>query len=389
MTQLLTATTNLFNTLENGSRTDAIILDFSKAFDKVDHECLLKKLQSVGVEGNLLCWMRHYLTGRTQRVCIDGAASEQCDVTSGVPQGSVIGPLMFIIYINDIGNKITQNTTIRLFADDALLYRKIKSHEDQVILQDDLNRLMDWAGIWRMEFNPKKCYIMHFMTVFQKRTAVAVPYNMGSHTLERVADSTYLGVTLNEHLDWTTHTQRIAGKAHTTLSFLERNLRVVPQHLRERAYLTIVRPAMEYASAITDPRHSRDTKRLESVQRHAARFVTNNPRRRFDPEEEQVSVDKLLQGLAWEGLVPRRKDSRCTLMHNILERRVAVEEDLRPPVSKSNLRSTSTRRLEHSKSNTAPHRESFFPRTIRDWNVLHPTARTASTLEEFKDALHL
>ena len=388
VTQLLSATTDFFDAMEKGHRTDAIILDFSKAFDKVDHECLLRKLQSVGVEGNLLKWMRHFLTGRRQRVCIDGAASETCEVTSGVPQGSVLGPLLFIIYINDIGQGLSPDTTIRLFADDALLYRKIQSHEDHSILQSDLNRLMDWATAWRMEFNPKKCNVIHFMTIYQKKTQCAVPYLMGTHTLERVSDSAYLGVTLNEHLEWTTHTQKIAGMAHTTLSFLERNLRVVPQHLRERAYLTIVRPAFEYATAITDPYRPGDIRRLDSVQRHAARFVTNNPRRRFDPEEEQVSVTGLLETLDWDDLASRRKNARCTLLFNVLNEHVAVDEDLRPPTSSSSLRSTSEKKLKHYRSKKPAHINSFFPRTIRDWNYsLSSAARTATTLEDFKAAL--
>ena len=144
VTQLLKATTDLFRALENGTRADAMILDFSKAFDKVDHECLLRKLQSVGIEGKPLRWKRHYLTGRTQRVCIYGITSEYCEVTSGVPQGCGLGLLIFIIFINDNGNGIAGNTTIRLFAYDALLYRQIKSNEDHVKLQDDLNQLMDW-----------------------------------------------------------------------------------------------------------------------------------------------------------------------------------------------------------------------------------------------------
>ena len=196
VTQLLTATTDLFRALESGTRTDAIILDFSKAFDKVDHECLLRKLQSVGIEGKLLHRVRLYLTGRTQRVCIDGTTSEDCEVTSGVPQGSVLGPLMFIIFINDIGNAIAENKTIRLFADDALLYQQIKSHEDHVKLQDDLNRLMDWAATWGMEFNPTKCYVMHFMTKYQKRTTCAAPYFW--HQLQHLPLLTPITVSLME-----------------------------------------------------------------------------------------------------------------------------------------------------------------------------------------------
>ena len=175
VTQLLTTTTDLYRALETGIRTDAIILDFSKALDKVDHECLLQKLQSVGIERKLLHWMRHYLTGRTQRVCIHLITSEDCKATPGVPQGSVLGPLMLIIFINDIGNGIAENTTIRPFADDALIYQQIKSHKVHVELQDHLNRLVDWAAAWRMEFNPTMWYVMHFMTKYQKRTTCAAP----------------------------------------------------------------------------------------------------------------------------------------------------------------------------------------------------------------------
>ena len=249
VTQLLTAVTDLFNAMAEGTRTDSIILDFSKAFDKVDLELLLTKLHHVGVDGNLLRWMRSFLTGRIQRVCIDGAASSPCDVTSGVPQGSVLGPLLFIIYINDIGAHLSPGTHMRLFADDALLYRHTDTFDDHITLQKDLDHLMDWAETWRMEFNLKKCYAMHFMTPHQKRNTCASPYYMGNHQLERVSDTAYLGVTLNEHLSWSPNTDRIAAKAHASLSFLERNLRSVPQELRERAYFTIVRPGFEYASS--------------------------------------------------------------------------------------------------------------------------------------------
>ena len=172
--QLLTAVTDLFNAMAEGTRTDSIILDFSKAFDKVDLELLLTKLHHVGVDGNLLRWMRSFLTGRIQRVCIDGAASSPCDVTSGVPQGSVLGTLLFIIYINDIGAHISPGTHMRLFADDALLYRHTDTFDDHITLQKDLDHLMDWAETWRMD-NPKKCYAMHFMTPHQKRNTCAAP----------------------------------------------------------------------------------------------------------------------------------------------------------------------------------------------------------------------
>ena len=162
---------------------------------------------------------------------------------------------------------------------------------------------------------------------------------------------------------------------------------MVPQHLRERAYLVIVRPALEYASAITDPHLSRDVKRLDSVQRHAARFVTNNPRRRYDPDEEQVSVTALLQDLGWEDLASRRTDARCSLMHKLLNCHVAVEEDLRPQVCTGRTRSAAQNKLKTTRSKTAVYGQSFFPRTTRDWNRPHVDARTASSPEDFKAAL--
>jgi len=117
------------------------------------------------------------------------------------------------------------------------------------------------------------------MTRHQNRSHVAIPYQMGGTQLERVQDTTYLGITLNEHLSWSTHTDRAAGKAHSMLAFRSRNLWMLPEKLREKAYLTIIRPGIEYATSITDPYLSKDIKKLEGVQRHAARFVTNNTSR--------------------------------------------------------------------------------------------------------------
>ena len=118
-----------------------MVLDFSKVFDKVPHERLMQKLMHCGVHGSLRRWIRHFLTGRSQRVVIDGVESEECDVTSGVPQGSVLGPLLFIIFINDIAAQVHPETKIRLFADDALLYRHINTIEDHLQFQKDLSIL--------------------------------------------------------------------------------------------------------------------------------------------------------------------------------------------------------------------------------------------------------
>ena len=174
--QLLITTTDIFNTMESRGITDAVVLDFSKAFDKVPHERLMKKLAHCGIHGATRRWIRHFLIGRCQRVVIDGEESDECEVTSGVPQGSVLGPLLFIMFINNIATELDPQTKIRLLADDALLYRRIDSFEDHEKLQKDLNSLVEWADTWCMSFNTKKCYTIHIMTRHARRTAISIPY---------------------------------------------------------------------------------------------------------------------------------------------------------------------------------------------------------------------
>ena len=155
VTQLITTLDDFVNCLNNKGQIDAILLDFSKAFDKVDHEGLLLKLSQLGIPNSLLSWSRSFLLDRTQSVVVEGFASECKPVLSGVPQGTVLGPLFFLIYINDISDDISPNTFIRLFADDSLLYREIKTIEDAHILQKDLNTLQKWEVTWKWSFIPR------------------------------------------------------------------------------------------------------------------------------------------------------------------------------------------------------------------------------------------
>ena len=172
------------------------------------------------------------------------------------------------------------------------------------------------------------------------------------------------------------------------IAFLSRNLWMLPEKLREKAYLTIVRPGVEYASSITDPYLQKDVKKLEGVQRHAARFMTNNPRYCFNPEtDHHVSVSALIKDLGRQSLEERRKNARCTLMYRVLNDLVAVPDDLKPKQAGRELRSTKRKHLPHVKSNLTAHENSFIPRTSRDWNRLPPSAITAETIEGFKAAL--
>ena len=147
--QLITTICDFVSAIEDRSQTDIILLDFSKAFDKVSHRLLIHKLAHYGITGEVLNWIKAFLSNRTQEVIVDGARSEKCGVTSGVPQGSVLGPLLFLLFINDIPSH-TKHSNIRLFADDCMLYRKIDDNKDCDLLQEDLNGLLDWEKKWKM-----------------------------------------------------------------------------------------------------------------------------------------------------------------------------------------------------------------------------------------------
>ena len=193
-TQLITTLHGIARKLRTGkSQVDVILLDFSKAFDKVPHMRLLHKLEYYGVRSNTLDWIKAFLTYRQQQVLLDGVQSSQADVLSGVPQGTVLGPLLFLAFINDMPEVTTSNT--RLFADDGLLYREIDSEADSAELQKDLDALQEWETTWQMHFHPEKCQVIHMCT--NKRFRRHPTYKLHGHTLESVNGANYLGVALS------------------------------------------------------------------------------------------------------------------------------------------------------------------------------------------------
>ena len=157
-TQLIQLVDELSTNMTKGLQTDLVLLDFSKAFDKVNHLKLLYKLESHGVNQSTVLWIRNFLIGRTQKVILEGECSSEVPVTSGVPQGSVLGPLLFLLYINDLPDTITSQ--VRLFADDTAVYLAIANMQDCSTLQNDLDKLVKWELTWDMEFNPSKCFVL-------------------------------------------------------------------------------------------------------------------------------------------------------------------------------------------------------------------------------------
>ena len=184
------------------------IPDLSKPFDSVPHERLLLKLNRYGIDGQLYLWFRNFLTNRRQRVQIRGSYSEWSPVISGVPQGSILGPIMFLIYVNDIPNIIT--STAKLFADDTKIYRQINKVEDSIALQSDLTALDLWADRWQVKFNPSKCEVMRITHNKDKSTT---RYQVSSTELRNVSSYKDLGVIMANDLTWTKHVNETVHKA--------------------------------------------------------------------------------------------------------------------------------------------------------------------------------
>ena len=239
-TQIIATVHDLAENLNCGNQTDVILLDFTKAFDKVPHGRLCHKLYHLGINGSLLSWIKCFLTDRQQQVIINGEISFLTSVTSGVPQGTVLAPLLFLYYINDITKDVS--SSIKLHADDVLIYNIIKTEEDCEKLQNDLNILNEWAMTWKMFFNPTKC---EFLRVTNKKNIINFQYFIQSTSIREVQQAKYLGVTINNNLSWSDHITNISNKANSVVRFLRHNFNQCPTKTKSALYLSLVRPILE------------------------------------------------------------------------------------------------------------------------------------------------
>ena len=192
-------------------------MDFAKAFDKVPHRRLLYKLNYYGISGPILHWISVFLTNRTQTVVIDGKSSSTVPVTSGVLQGTVLGPVLFLVYINDLSDYLT-HSQLRLFADDSIIYMPIKSQHDCNKLQQDLDAAARWERDWLMAFHPDKCSVL---SVTKTKQPIQHIYILHNHILEYVSSAKYLGITVHSNLKWDKHINDLALKGNKALGFLK------------------------------------------------------------------------------------------------------------------------------------------------------------------------
>ena len=394
-TQLLATMDDLASSYDKGNQIDVAILDFSKAFDTVPHRKLLHKLDNYGIRGPLHKWVESFLTKRHMRVMVDGEVSQEAEVTSGVPQGTVLGPLLFLCHINDLPEAVS--SSVRLFADDCLLYRIIKSISDHVKLQEDLKALEKWAHENGMAFNAKKCYIL---SIGQKTSFF---YQLDNTILQEVSANPYLGVMISNDLKWDTHINNISSKASSTLGFVRRNIQNCPVQTRRAAYLALVRSSLEYASAVWDPYIQQDIDKLERVQRRAARFISKDFR-----SKQKGCVTKMLQTHNLPTLQQRRQDIRLTMFFKIANGTLPglpPADYLTKVVDKRLRRATrfdgfvsqnpvDNYERKHSRSYITPsatgvvYKNSFFVKTTTEWNSLEEEQVNCPSVDSFKNSLH-
>lgn len=366
--------TNLLETLERWTATldknsclDVIFLDYQKAFDSVPHKRLIKKLSAYGVKGNIITWIQDFLTGRQQQVAVRSATSDWQPVLSGVPQGSVLGPLLFIAYINELPALV--ESEIKLFADDAKLFREINGPRDHVRLQSDLDTLSKWSDDWLLKFNPVKCKTMHCGPSNPKKTYLMQGVEIAETTSERD-----LGIVITNSLKATEHCQTAAKKGMSAFRTLKTAFDEFTVENFTGLFNTYVRPHLDYCIQAVGPQLVQDIDTLERVQRRATKMVAGL---RHTPYEDRL---KLLKTTSLRARLERGDQIET---YKIVTGKVNIQKEqffiIRP---------THTRghhlKLEKKRANHYARAGFFSHRVVNRWNQLPSHVVSAKTTNTFK-----
>jgi len=368
LTNLLMYLELVTSSVDANKPVDAIYLDFSKAFDTVPHKRLIKKLESLKINDTIIVWIQNWLAGRKQRVVLRGARSEWLPVISGVPQGSVLGPLLFLIYINDIDEEVS--SPILKFADDTKILRPLTSTNDHEELQKDLDKLHRWSLKWEMKFNASKCKVIHF-----GHNNPQFPYIIEGQILEKSSQEKDLGITMQPNLDFDKHIGIITGRANKILGMISRSYDNKQKNNILQLYKTLVRPHLEYAVQAWRPYKQKHLNLIESVQRRATKMVEGLHQM---PYEDRLSACGLIS------LEMRRR--RADLIE--VFKMVNGIEPL--PVDRFFTIQTTKATRGHSKKIFKPRarlnlRKNFFShRVVDSWNALSEEAVNSSSVNTFK-----
>lgn len=380
-TQLLKCYHSIGQTLDEGGQVDVIYLDFSKAFDSVPHSFLILKLKMYfGVSGVLLSWFKSYLSERHQRVVVEGEESDWSNVTSGVPQGSILGPLLFLLFINDMPN-VVLSSSIALFADDSKVFKSVNCIRDCELLQSDLCELLTWSKKWGMVFNPSKCKVLSFT---RSRNPFYFNYHLDGIILDRVGDFKDLGVVFNQNLSFSAHVESIVSKSNRVCGMIKRSIGYrAPQNVKLKLFKSLARPVLEYSSQVWSPVFKNDIHAIESVQRSMTKYICN--------DFIELSYSSRLKELHILPLSYRREVADLIFIFKYLKGAMNVDfnDEVRVLTNNRSLRSSSEGLLLRSLHvRTECFISSYFNRICHLWNILPIHVRNSTSISIFKSQLY-
>ena len=371
LTNLLDFYNDVVNIFDETKAVDVIYLDFQKAFDKVPHQRLLSKIKTHGITGKIHSWLEDWLTERKQRVVINGKASDWRNVLSGVPQGSVLGPILFTIYVNDMDEGLT--CKISKFADDTKITGRVTSADEKALLQSDLDRLVNWSKKWQMTYNIDKCKVLHIGSNNNHTS-----YSMNNTEITKVNEEKDLGVIICNDLKPGKHCTEVVKTANKLVGFIGRTFEFKSEKVILTLFNALVRPHLEYCVQFWSPYYRKDIDKLERVQRRATKLI---PRLRNMPYEERLKELNLFS------LEKRRLRGDLIEVFKMFQGFDNVNiSDYLVVDRESNTRNNGFKiigksfRLEESK-------HFFFNRIVNVWNSLPAHVVSCNTIESFKNRL--
>ena len=335
---------------------DIIYTDFSKAFDSVPHRRLLYKLHQLGIRGQLLAWIRSFLTNRRQRTVLNGSKAAWRDVISGVPQGTILGPILFLLYVNDLPEIVT--STAKLFADDCKLYRNIFSIEDCDLLQADLDRLSEWSNKWLLFFNTSKCVVLRI------RASIQYTYFLNNEPLSVVGEQKDLGVIISSDLKPSKHISYICSKANQRIGMLKRCITDRSRETIHKFYKALIRPILETCSPAWSPWLKKDKDLLCDVQERCQKLC----------------------GEPLESLESRRDRADLCEVYKILNGNYKIDKDSYFQISDNSTRGHPVK-LFKPRCRTELRRNFFSHRVVDMWNSLPRHIVMAPSIEAFRERL--
>ena len=356
----------------------SVFLDASKAFDKVWHEGLLYKLKSMGISGDLYNLLEHYLSDRFQRVLLNGQASSWRPVLASVPQGSILGPLLFLIY-NDLPNELKSNA--KLFADDTSLFTIVKDKTESAnILSNDLSEISKWAYDWKMIFNPDPCKPAQEVVFSRKKKTQSHPaISLNNIQVERTSYQKHLDLLLDEKLNFKQHVDSAILKMNKGISVIKKLRHSLPRKSLLTIYKAFLRSLVDYGDIIYDqPQNESFCEKIESVQYRATLAITG--------AIQGTSRDKLYHELGLESLKSRRWYKRLSCMFKIMKREAPNYLINLIPRCGQTIR-TRNNHIPNYHCRTDCFKYSFFPSTLNDWFKLDNNIRNSESIEIFKSKL--